>query len=131
MARKANTKNTTHKITVVKKEEEVTNEEVTLDNGYELEAEEELTEVLEATINEEVTEEPVVEQEVVQENVIEEPKVGEPTAVEEPTQQEKVEEVTVQETVEEEKKEENNNNRANTRINNMFGYLWNGQEMDY
>lgn len=24
-----------------------------------------------------------------------------------------------------------NNNRANQKIDNIFGYLWNGQEMDY
>ena len=145
MARKANTKNTTNRIKVVRKDSKKNEEVIMEDNNInELNVEEELTEVGEDTIIindepstevedeevvEEVTEEPKTEEEPI---VIEEEKAEGPTIVDEqPIAEEVVEKVEEPTVEEEEKKEENNNNRVNTRINNMFGYLWNGQEMDY
>lgn len=130
MAKKENTKKQAHKRIAKNQTENVAMpnvEEVTIDENIEevLNEGETALETEEIQVeNEELTTEEIQETNV--EEKATEPMVVPNEEVEEP----KEENIQVEE---EETKEENNDKKPQTlkNINQMFGYMWNGQEMDY
>jgi len=118
MAKKETVKKTTAKKTTkkvaAKKVEKI--EEVAITEPVQTE---EVVEVEKPELNyEDLYKEPVVESEQKNNDLDELLTMNEEEVVEKP-----------KENIKETKKV--NNNRANQRVDNIFGYLWNGQEMDY